>query len=507
MTPWTRTAAYLGVAAALGAAAYLTRPVPPEAALLADQGSPLAPDLVDPLAVRSLEVISYDETAAQVRAFKVAWDGKRWAIPSAFNYPADAQQGMSEAASVFVGALRERVAGENPADHARFGVVAPDDDAAVGAAGRGTRVTMRDDSGKTLADIIVGLPVPADTGAGDRRFVRPAGQNRVFVTSMQGGFSTRLTDWVDTDLLALQPWEVRTLVIDRYDVNEEKGTLDNGRSITLTKSPIDGAPPPGQPPTPPWSLQAEPGGPPGPGERVNDEAVQLALDGLAGLRLAGVKPKPANLARMFGAAEGDVRVSMVDQLSLQRHGFFLSPDGRLVANEGQAAIELNSGIVYQLWFGEVATEGDLAAAGGYVGAKEPSPDRKTDSRYFMVTVAFDGSKIPAPVKPPDLLAAEAAVAAAGDAATDDAKARLKTAQESFAQTEQAHAKTIADTKARAERLAQRFAPWYFIVDAAALERIRPGREQLVTSAAPALPGAPADAPVPALPETPAPPPG
>src|SRR5262245_37748054 len=103
MTSWTKTVALVAAAGTLAGLVFLTRPKAGEVALISDQGQPLAPQLTDPLAIKGLQVVSYDETAAKTRAFNVTFDGKRWVIPSHSGYPADAADKVSAAASAFAG--------------------------------------------------------------------------------------------------------------------------------------------------------------------------------------------------------------------------------------------------------------------------------------------------------------------------------------------------------------------------------------------------------------------
>jgi hypothetical protein len=539
MTEWSKTAVLVAAAGALAGLVFLTRPAPKEAALVSDQGQPLAPDLKDPLAIKALEVISYDEAAAKTRAFKVAFDGKRWIIPSHSGYPADAAEKVAAAASAFAGLVKERVVTDNKADHASLGVLSPDDEAAqTSTAGTGTRVTLRDASDRPLVDVIIGSVIKAEAAtpfqqpASNKRYVREAGQNRVYITTLKEGFSTKFADWVVTDLLQTTADQVRELVIDRYQIDEERGLTKDPVHLSLTK--VTPPPPPATdptnpppPPQPTWTLSGTPQGGPGPGEVVNKARVDEAISALTSLKIVGVRPKPANLAKVLGGASAEIRLTLPDQISLSSRGFYLT-QGRLLANEGQETIRCNDGVVYSLWFGEVVPDSEDATSGGQVGGAAPAtaegakPPSTSNARYLMVTVSHDATIDPEPKKPDALANAEAAFAKAKadfDAAhpkpaADEKKPEQQTPDtkpaepkpetpaepppppsaadeapkeppELLIQRQQHEAavnewKTRVDAaKKRAESLGRRFADWYYVISADSLGKIRPSREELI----------------------------
>ena len=122
----------------------MTRPVPHKKHKGEDTPVELFPDLKDPLEVTRLEIVQYDEASQQCKKpFEVAQvtgrDGKtRWAIPSHFDYPADAKDHLAEAASLLMGIKSMNTApgmdnehGELDQDnirrlHNEYGVVDPD---------------------------------------------------------------------------------------------------------------------------------------------------------------------------------------------------------------------------------------------------------------------------------------------------------------------------------------------------------------------------------------------
>lgn len=496
--PWIKTLALAAAAGATVALVVAARPSDkPFAGASGDQGSALAPELTDPQKVASLEVIGWDEQAARPRAFKVEVQGNRWVVPSAFNYPVDATQNMAAAASSFIGALRERVVTDLVTEHARLGVVAPDDVTSSATAGRGTRVTMRDSTGKTVADLIIGGPV-ADPAAAPgappaRRYVREAGKNRVFTTTLNQSYSTRLADWVQTDLLQVTADSVKRVAIDRYNVDEQKGTIVDLKTLALTRPDAGRPANPDQPaPERVWTLTSSHGPVQGTGGSVNQARADDLLAALGSLKIVGVRPKPANLAALMAGEKGEGKISPSDQANLQRHGFFITSQGALVANEGSMTVGCGDGVVYTLWIGELATdEATKDQAAGADSSADAPGDKQADGRYMMVTVSFDQTLVgSAPQKPNELaeLEKQAAALAEGQRLGDDANARLTNLSAAFKAQSDGFASRVKAGMERQSQLAKRFASWYYVVDATSLGRLRPTGEELL---------APAAAPVPA----------
>ena len=534
MKPWPTTLSLLAAAGLCAAAVYATRPVARDVALFSDQGGALVEGLTDPLAVKSLEVFSFSKQSSRVQAFKVAFDGTRWAIPSHSGYPADAASKVGAAAAAFANLVKERVATDDKRDHARFGVLAPDDQT-LSPDGVGTRVRLTDAGGKVLADLIIGNPVtpegapptPESGGAASaKRYIRHADSSRVYATTFSAGFSTRFADWVQLDLLQLTQDLPIGVFIDRYKIDEQSATLTSVSKLTLTRAPQ--ADDTGQRP---WFMSSTNKDTPGPGEPADSARINDMLAALSGLKIVGVRAKPANLAKVLSTPDKSFKLGLTDQLSLQSRGFFLASDGRFVATEGQMSVQTSEGIVYSLWFGEGVPDTEDAASGGRVGTQDPATPPATSSdpiklkpvstgtaRYLMVSASFEPALLPEPTKPQTLIDMEKQAEAAAKAppkpedqapATPDggtpppaptvAPAPAVDAQ-ALEEARSAHQAKIDvwknqldSGKKKADQLAKRFSDWYYVIDAPSLDRLRPTRAALTKPAAPS-PTPPAAAP-------------
>ena len=544
MNDTTKTALSVALAAGLAFAAWFVTPSTKAPLEFSDLGQPFNASFTDPLAARSLEVVGLDESSASYRAFKVESDGQRWVIPSHYNYPADAAQKMADAASAFVGLAKEQVITDSASEHASLGVLAPDDEAAP-IKGRGVRITVRGEGGATLADFIIGDEVksgeaPSEFGAQPtgRRYVRIPGQNRVYATTLKGGLSTKFADWIETDLLQLKDAAVARLEVFRGRIDEKTGRRLDAEQVTITRNapppPTPAAPDEPAPPVPatPWSVVAEPGGPPTEAEEVKTERVDEAVNALKALKIVGVRPKPANLAKALGGAADatGVRINSADILNLQSRGFYLTQEGQMLANEGEATIACADGVVYTLWFGEIAQgEGEALSAGLDEPAGEPAKDggspkpegsesasaagTKGESRYLFVTVSFDeallgpaptppaskpvetktdapakeGDAAPSEQTPQDKMPSGEAVdkptpdAAPADSAAKEAQPDPATnaAMEEFTRKSAQREAKVKAGKDRAAALSKRFADWWYVIDATAFEKVRPSRAEVI----------------------------
>ena len=368
-----RTQTLIAVAIALVAVsiAWLTRPSPIDDARFALIGQPIAPELTDPAQVASLEVIAYDEESARHLAFKVAFDGQRWLIASASDYPADAAAKIAEAASAFVGLERESIVTDRKIDHASLGLVDPADESGD-PAGRGVRVTIRDASGRTLADLIVGHETD-EIGRINQRYIREADSDRAYRTTFQSGLasalSINLVDWIDTDLLRVTAEAITQIRLDAYSVDEAKGHRTTGERFQIARSSTDNG----------WIFE--------PGGAIADRhaSTRFATD-LAGLRIDGVVLKPTPLASLLAGEQSNATLDAEDLQRMARSGFFLSQDGHLIANAGEVRFDTSRGLRYTLWFGEILARTNAGGAIFESGRDSGMDDQIPGSRAMLVTV-------------------------------------------------------------------------------------------------------------------------
>ena len=401
MNERVKTLALAGVAAALAISAAVVQPEARVPAILSDQGQAFYPNFRDPQAPKTIEVVDYDEATATSQLLKVQFQQGKWVIASHYNYRVDIGDRLAKTAAALMDLKKDMVRSDSALDHAKYGVVDPLDEKAGGLTGRGKRVTLRDAHGAVLADYILGKPVEGKPGY---RYVRVPGQKRTYAVKTDADPSARFADWVNAGLLRIASTSIRKVTINRYNI-DATGRLSDSETTILTQSN-------GQ-----WKAAA--------GQPLNLPAVRTMAAALDGLKIVDVRPKPPGLAA--GLKHEEVQLSLETALSLRQKGFFITPEGRVYATEGDMMVETNNGVMYSLRFGDVAA-GDT---------KSGAP---SDNRHLFVMVHFDPAK---------------AAAYGGDAAAGE-----RTALE----------------------LNDRFSDWYYVISGQDFQNLRLGRGATVRQA-------------------------
>jgi len=316
-----KTIGFLTVALVLVAAAAWIEPgtAPPEA--MSDEGEPLFPRFRNVMDVKAIEVIAYNEDQATATPLKVEFRNGKWVMPSHHDYPADARDRLDKTAGALLGLKKDLVISDRLEDHAKYGVIDPLDMKVASLTGRGKRVTLRDANDEILADVILGKPVEDHPGY---RYVRLPGRKRVYGVKTAADPSARFEDWVEGNLLRLSAARIRKITINSYSIDETLGRVTNVQRVVATRDGSD------------WTISGT--------RKVSTGAIRRAASALASIRIVGARPKPKTLAEQF--REGRLEMTLEAVMSLRRRGFFLTPMGQLLANEGEMIVETDRGLVY-----------------------------------------------------------------------------------------------------------------------------------------------------------------
>jgi len=360
MRETAKTALFALAALALAVTAAIIEPESSTPAILSDQGEPLFPRFTDPLAAKALEIIEYDEATATARPFKVEFKRGKWIIPSHYNYPADAKDRLAKTAAALVDLRKDIVRSELAEDHPKYSVVDPLDQKVSSLAGRGKRVTLRDEQGAVLADLIFGQPLKEKPGY---RYARLPGQKRVYAVKTDADPSAKFEDWIERDLLKSSAASIRKITILNYSINETMGRLENAETTVLTHDKDA------------WTIADA--------QKLNKPTIDALVATLDHLKIAGVLPKPPGLAEGLRSGQG-MQVSVESMMSLRQKGFFITPDGRLLSKEGELQFETANGLSYALRFGEVVS--------GQAPAAAQKTQAGSENRYLFVTVTYDPAR-------------------------------------------------------------------------------------------------------------------
>ncbi len=400
--------------------------------VLTASGSVVAPEKV-----AGIRVVSMDTATNEAVPFEVKRVEGRWLIPSHFDYPADGGTQVGETAGAVLNIPMGPLVTSKKAEHSEYGV---EDPVAQGSGdGAGKRVTLTDEGGAVLVDVIIGKQ-KSQTKV---YFVRRANEPQVYTASVKPkNIKTNFEDWVEVSLLKVATNEIREATVKNYSVNEESGSVTKRSMVVFSKKKDEGA----------WTLL-----PTFPGKGVNIETVDTFIKEAAQLTLVGVRP--------------------FDSDWLQERGFYLGSTptrGRqLYGNEGEVQIVSKYGLVYRLYFGEIALGDD-----GDKKVKRPDVNSITSNsanhnRYMAIFVQYDpefDEDIPAPEF------SEEDVAAPKEKDSEDPK------PPKVPKNQAEIASALKAGQARAEKAQARFQEFFYVVSNASFEKLRPAREAFYKSA-------------------------
>lgn len=342
-----------------------------------------------PIDAKRLEIVKYDAEKNRFDDFSVEQQGTDiWRIPSHQNYPADALEQVSNAASSLLNVKVLDVVPDAEIDQELFGVIEPDPESVkVGQEGVGTMVTLRDKNNTELARMIVGK---ARRGKPTERFVRIPGQQPVYIVEYdETVLKTDFRDWIEKDLLQLDAINIQRVSMSDYQVDPSR-FLQGGR-VTLTRyfdatvrSDFNV-----------WALESmttyEDRKTPEP--RVLESAEQLnyvrldemkaALDNLS---IVDVERKPQGLSADLTSGAGfNSDQESVLSLALKGFGFVGREKGaRMISSNGEMIVQTVNGIEYILRFGNI--QGSEEGSGGKL------------NRYLMVTTRVNEDAFPLPTR-------------------------------------------------------------------------------------------------------------
>jgi len=344
-----------------------------------------------------LEITTYDEEAARLKSFSVKRDDLgQWVIPSHNNYPADAEQQMSLAATAFNGLKIADLIGTETSLHAEFAVIAPNSDTLeVSNTGVGTLITVRDDQGEEYS-LIVGKSVTVGNEAGaDPRMQkfyfaarRPDDEITFTIELDMDVFDTDFSKWIENNLLDISGLDLTAIDINDYAIyqTQQGPTLAPRSNSSLLLDETDNI----------WQLNSMlqyDGQSSEPAvitltdeEELNNERIETLKTALENLEIDDVARKPEYLRSDLRASNESLSTPGVIS-ALGQLGLYGDPstekDGlmELKSANGEIHVSLKTGVKYILRFGEVDTE----TAGD-----------ETVKRFLFVTTRLNEAIIPKP---------------------------------------------------------------------------------------------------------------
>jgi hypothetical protein len=406
MNETTKTATMVGLGAALLVVGIYF--LPSKADFTADSkvNEVLFPALKDGNIAQGMAIVSFDEKLSALKKFEIKKVNGRWVLPSHNNYPADAKQQLVTAASSLVGLKAlDQVKDATAEKHELYGVLDPSDaKVKVGSTGVGKLVTFMDGSSNPLAKLIIGKQLKdmgKETSDSDLRYVRIADQDPIYTVKLPTDkFSPKFEDWIETDLLKLNEFDIKGVELRDYSVRpEDRNNPIQEKSVAELVFDDKEAK---------WSLKKFEeilDGKPvevklNDKEELNSPKLNELKTALNELKIVNVIRKPQGLINSL--RENDIKLEPEAVISLQQSGFYLtrSPQGlKLYARDGEVLASLRDGVEYTLRFGDFADALNEAAEADETKDKNPATPKAGSkiNRYLMVEAKFNQDLIPQPM--------------------------------------------------------------------------------------------------------------
>ena len=363
---------------------------------------------------KRLKIVKFDRETASTHEFEIAEVEGLWTIPSKQGYPADANRRMAEAVNNVIDREILRIAARSASEHKTLGVLNPESSKLNSkSAGAGTRIVISDAADNVLSDMIIGKPVPESE---DQYHVRDTDKDLVYVVNLNPeNLSTSFKDWIEGDLLQLNPLDLQEVAIhdysaeirpvltaggigkqvlwDRrgefslvYDKGESTWNAKGLQQFDVEKTKLV-----------PFELAED--------EELNKEALQEMRDSLEDLLIVDVVRKPAGLSADLQAGEGFLNNrDAIDDLG--RKGFAAVPleqgaEPEILSSEGQLVCAMSDGVEYVLRFGNLKADSQETGAADSPaeteeGGAEPADSGNDIYRYLFVMARFNGLLLASP---------------------------------------------------------------------------------------------------------------
>lgn len=494
MTEAAKTSIFVGIGLLTAVLAFVASWQPAEAPLGSEKAFAKIENAGD---VASMQIVKFNEATGKVDQFMVEYADSHYVIPSHDGYPADAEEQLLNAAGSVMSIDILHAEENERALHDDRGLVDPLD-ASIGreteAATVGTRVTMTDGEGKKLADFIIGH----ETETGENvRFARRAGQDRIYTIELDTShLSTNFEDWIEKDLLKLDPLDVRGVYLEDYSVIRERNPfgferatgVDQRASVKLAYNAQDLK----------WELEGllsfdQVEGQPVMMQLADDQELDdTKLNGLKNalddLKIVDVRKKPGGLVNEENLEEADPAALR----DLPTRGFFYNPTTRkIVSDQGEVQIIMANGVRYILRFGQIAGSAEKADEGEKGGTGE-----QDIHRYLWVSAEENLGIFPQPdLKPvPELPEVssevekveegaddEAAVAAANEKKKelDRLKAERETVLRNNDRKKSEYMAKVTAAKEAVAKLNRSFDDWYYVIADDTYKQIHLGRDDII----------------------------
>ena len=412
MSEVAKTISFLAVACVALHVAWASRPSTAEVDVQSLVGQNLTEGFTDPDEAKRLRISQFDEDSATLREFSVADENGLWTIPSKSSYPADAQRQMAEAATSLMDRKILAVESDKAGDHEQYGVIDPlSPKLEAGQKGVGTHVTLWNVHDEPLVDLIIGHEVKNSTS---QHYVRKNGQDVVYAVDINPDhLSTHFEDWIEKDLLKVNPWDIQQVEIHDYSAELQPVMTDQGLRVRMAWDPRSeltvGYNDKEQKWTPialkkfnttgekyeEFKLADD--------QELNSKKLNDLKTALDDLKIVDVARKPAGLSSDLKA--GTDFLGNNDAVRDLRSRGFAAIQARsggegeeIISNEGEVITTMNNGVEYVLRFGDLKmADGDKKDdAADLAAADAAKSGDKNVNRYLFAMARFNENAVKKP---------------------------------------------------------------------------------------------------------------
>lgn len=414
----------------------------------------LFPELKGVMDISTFSVCQAEKNGSLSR-LEIKKTNGQWILLSFSGYPANAQNRMVEVALALKDLRVLRVVGDDVATRIQCGVMDPEDTQNSEPKDCGKRIVIRNQKDQVLLDLILGRELEEGSG---RYYARRSRQNPVYVVEIDPSkISARFIDWIETDLLKVQPSDIASLYaldcsLDLHTENEAP-TFNHRGQFMLAQHYLE---------NPDWTVVSNQRmfgnglrdiGVPA-GKTLDLPLLRRVCQALADMRISSVQRKPSGMSEAFRRPE-NIELTEEQNRQLQKSGFCVLPMNlgnglvnALFSSDGQVHVYSTNGIVYRLFFGGVA------------GQEALEDFEKLEERKFYRYLLLTADLYPQGIEQPKLMELPPKPDDSADEAT---KAQYQSLLEMNAQEQRVYEEKLADARKRVDEMNALFADWFFII--------------------------------------------
>lgn len=236
-----------------------TRPSPPREWSPKDAGAVLFPGFRDPAQIRSLSIACRDQESGDLNRLELVRDTELWRIKTKSDAPAENVERIASAASAWIGLTVLSTATElDGADekqtetfHRQCRLLDPSEAIRGDAADTGVLLEIGGADNASFVRAIIGAVPDQSALDGDLRYVRIAGDDRVYTVDFSAAAPASATeprphyvellsmnplDWMNTDLLRISRWNIAEFSLFDYSCDKD-GVLSARKFFTAKQDP------------------------------------------------------------------------------------------------------------------------------------------------------------------------------------------------------------------------------------------------------------------------------